>query len=114
MRGVCASHAAVGSSAALALAMASRRALGWCLREPPDSRSRQKDDVRQCPCQEADVIKKVLFLSSANSARSQIAEAFLRALAGEAFEVCSAGSLPRPVDCLAIAVMAECGIDIGG
>ena len=37
----------------------------------------------------------MLFLSSANSTRSQIAEAFLRALAGEAFEAYSAGSVPR-------------------
>jgi arsenate reductase (thioredoxin) len=59
------------------------------------------------------VLKKVLFLSSANGARSQMAEAFLRALAGEAFEAYSAGSVPRDLDPLAIAVMAERGIDIG-
>jgi arsenate reductase len=59
------------------------------------------------------VVKKVLFLSSANSARSQMAEAFLRALAGDAFEAFSAGSVPRDLDPLAIAVMAERGIDIG-
>jgi arsenate reductase len=58
------------------------------------------------------VVKKVLFLSSANSARSQMAEAFLRALAGEAFEAFSAGTVPRDVDPLAVAVMAERGIDI--
>jgi arsenate reductase len=58
------------------------------------------------------VVKKVLFLSSANSARSQMAEAFLRALAGDAFEAFSAGSVPRDVDPLAVAVMAERGIDI--
>jgi arsenate reductase (thioredoxin) len=59
------------------------------------------------------VIKKVLFLSSANSARSQIAEALLRALAGDAYEAYSAGSAPRELHPLAIAVMAERGIDIG-
>jgi arsenate reductase len=59
------------------------------------------------------VLKKVLFLSSANSARSQMAEAFLRALAGDAFEPYSAGSVPRDLHPLAIAVMAERGIDIG-
>jgi arsenate reductase len=58
------------------------------------------------------VVKKVLFLSSANSARSQMAEAFLRALAGDAFEAFSAGSVPRAVDPLAVAVMAERGIEI--
>ena len=59
------------------------------------------------------MLKKVLFLSSANSARSQMAEAFLRALAGDRFEAYSAGSVPRDVHPLAIAVMAERGIDIG-
>ena len=57
--------------------------------------------------------KKVLFLSSANSARSQMAEAFLRALASDAFEAYSAGSVPRDLDPLARAVMAERGSDIG-
>jgi arsenate reductase len=59
------------------------------------------------------VAKKVLFLSSANSARSQMAEAFLRALAGDAFEAYSAGSVPRDLHPLAVAVMAERGIDLG-
>ena len=56
--------------------------------------------------------KTVLFLSSANSARSQMAEAFLRALGGEAFAAYSAGSVPRDLDPLAIAVMAESGIEL--
>ena len=47
---------------------------------------------------EADVVKKVLFLSSANSVRSQMAEGFLRALAGDAFEAYSAGTVARDVD----------------
>ncbi len=58
--------------------------------------------------------KKVLFLSSANSVRSQMAEGFLRALAGDGFEGHSAGTVPRAVDPLAIAVMAERGVDIAG
>ena len=58
------------------------------------------------------MVKKVLFVSSANSARGQIAEALLRALAGDAFEAHSAGSAPRDLHPLAIAVMAERGIDI--
>jgi arsenate reductase (thioredoxin) len=58
------------------------------------------------------VVKQVLFLSSFNSARSQMAEALLRALAGDAFEAHSAGSVPRDLHPLAIAVMAEWGIDI--
>lgn len=56
--------------------------------------------------------KKVLFLSSANGARSQMAEAFLRALADDAFEAYSAGSTPQGIHPLAIAVMDERGIDI--
>ncbi len=60
------------------------------------------------------MVKKVLFLSSANSARSQMAEAFLRALAGDAFEAYSAGSVPRDLHPLAVAAMAERGIDMSG
>jgi len=59
------------------------------------------------------VLKKVLFLSSANGARSQMAEAFLRTLAGDAFEAQSAGSGPGGLHPLAVAAMAERGIDIG-
>jgi len=59
------------------------------------------------------VLKKVLFLSSANGARGQMAEAFLRTLAGDAYEAQSAGSAPRDLHPLAVAVMAERGIDIG-
>jgi arsenate reductase (thioredoxin) len=60
------------------------------------------------------VAKSVLFLSSANSARSQMAEGLLRALAGDAFVAYSAGSAPADIHPLAIAVMAERGIDISG
>ena len=58
------------------------------------------------------MIKKVLFLSSANSVRSQVAEGFVRTLAGDAFEAFSAGSAPRELHPLAVAAMAELGIDI--
>lgn len=58
------------------------------------------------------MVKRVLFLSSANSVRSQMAEGFLRVLAADAFEAFSAGSVPRELDPLAVAVMAERGIDI--
>jgi arsenate reductase len=55
---------------------------------------------------------EVLFLCTGNTARSQMAEGLLRAQAGDRFEVYSAGLDPRPLNPLAIAVMAEVGIDI--
>ena len=57
---------------------------------------------------------RVLFLCTHNSARSQMAEAFLRAAAGDRFEAGSAGTEKTSVNPLAIRVMAELGIDLGG
>jgi arsenate reductase len=57
-------------------------------------------------------MKRVLFLCSHNSARSQMAEGFLRALAADRFEVQSAGTRATRVHPLAIAAMKEAGIDI--
>ena len=57
------------------------------------------------------MVKRVLFLSSANSVRSQMAEGFLRVLAADAFEAFSAGSVPRELDPLAVAVMAELALN---
>ena len=57
---------------------------------------------------------RVLFLCTHNSARSQMAEGFLRAMAGDRFETGSAGTEKTPVNPLAIRVMAERGIDLGG
>lgn len=56
--------------------------------------------------------QQVLILCTANSARSQMAEGLLRSLAGEHFEVFSAGTKPSVVHPLAIAAMDERGIDI--
>jgi arsenate reductase (thioredoxin) len=56
--------------------------------------------------------KRVLFVCVHNSARSQIAEAFLNALAGDRFEVMSAGLEPGTLNPLAVEVMKEIGIDI--
>src|SRR5262245_5232394 len=58
--------------------------------------------------------QRVLFLCPDNSARSQMAEGFLRALDGDRFEVQSAGPERRGVQPMAISAMAECDIDIGG
>ena len=55
---------------------------------------------------------KVLFLCTGNSARSQMAEGFLRHFAGEQFEVLSAGTNPGTLNPLAVQAMAELGIDI--
>jgi arsenate reductase len=57
---------------------------------------------------------KVLFLCSGNSARSQMAEALLRHLAGDRFEVYSAGLDPKPIHPLTREVLAEAGIDMRG
>ena len=55
---------------------------------------------------------RVLFLCIHNSARSQMAATFLNALAGDRFEVESAGLEPGKLNPLAVAAMWECGIDI--
>jgi len=55
---------------------------------------------------------KVLFLCTANSARSQMAEALLREHAGDRFDVYSAGLQPTQVHPYAMKVMAEIGIDM--
>jgi len=57
---------------------------------------------------------RVLFVCGQNSARSQMAEAWLDHLAGDRYEAMSAGIEPAPVNPLAVAVMAERGIDISG
>lgn len=57
---------------------------------------------------------RVLFLCTHNSARSQMAEGFLRAMAGDRFEAQSAGTEKTSVNPLAIRVMAERGIDLRG
>ena len=56
----------------------------------------------------------LLFLCVANSARSQMAEGLARAHFGDAIRVQSAGSHPAAVNPLAIAALAEVGIDIAG
>jgi arsenate reductase (thioredoxin) len=58
--------------------------------------------------------KRLLFLCTGNSARSQMAEGLLRHEAGDCFEVLSAGTHPSLVRPEAIAVMNEIGIDISG
>jgi arsenate reductase len=59
-------------------------------------------------------MQRVLILCTGNSARSQMAEGLLRHLAGERFEVFSAGTKPSRVRPEAISVMREIGVDISG
>ncbi len=56
--------------------------------------------------------KRVLFVCTGNSCRSQMAEGWLRHIAGDRVEVCSAGTKPAGLNPRAVAVMREVGIDI--
>jgi arsenate reductase len=56
--------------------------------------------------------KRVLFLCIHNSARSQMAAAFLRQMAGDRFEVESAGFEPGKLNPLVVRAMGEIGVDI--
>jgi arsenate reductase (thioredoxin) len=57
---------------------------------------------------------RVLFLCVHNSARSQIAEAYLRKLGGSRFEVESAGLEPGKLNPFVVRTLQEDGIDISG
>lgn len=56
----------------------------------------------------------ILFMCVANSARSQMAEGWARALLGDRVRVQSAGTRPSRVNPYAIEVMAEAGVDLAG
>lgn len=58
--------------------------------------------------------QKVLFVCIHNSARSQMAEAWLNHLYGDRFEAMSAGLEPGALNPYAVRVMAETGVDIAG
>ena len=58
--------------------------------------------------------KKVLFLCTGNSARSQMAEAFLREYANDSYEAHSAGLRPKGSNPYTIQVMEEIGISLDG
>ena len=57
---------------------------------------------------------RVLFICSGNSARSQMAEAFLRGHAGDQFDAYSAGLEPQAIHPMTVEVMAERGFDLAG
>lgn len=56
--------------------------------------------------------KRVLFLCTGNSARSQMAEGLLRSMASDRFEVVSAGTQPKGVHPRTVDAMRELGIDV--
>ena len=58
--------------------------------------------------------QRVLFLCTGNSARSQIAEAFLRKHGGERFEAHSAGLEPKELNPFTVKMMDEIGINVSG
>ena len=57
-------------------------------------------------------MKRVLFICIHNSARSQMAEAWLNKICGDFFEVQSAGLEPGTLNPLVVEAMTEVGIDI--
>ena len=59
-------------------------------------------------------VKRVLFVCTGNSARSQMAEGLLRALGAGRFEVFSAGTAPKGLNPLAVQALAEIGLDLSG
>ena len=56
--------------------------------------------------------KKILFICTHNSARSQMAEGFIRAMYSDQYNVLSGGTEPSEVNPYAIRAMEEIGIDI--
>jgi arsenate reductase len=58
--------------------------------------------------------EKVLFICIHNSARSQMAEAFLNRMCGHVFEAHSAGLEPGKLNPIVVEAMQEAGIDISG
>jgi arsenate reductase len=57
---------------------------------------------------------KILFICTHNSARSQMAEGYMKAKYGDRYEAFSAGTEATRVHPMAIEVMKEIGIDISG
>jgi arsenate reductase len=64
------------------------------------------------PVRKKNLMKRVLFLCTGNSCRSQMAEGWARQMFGDGMDLYSAGTAPHGVDPLAVKVMAEAGVDI--
>jgi len=58
--------------------------------------------------------RKILFVCIHNSARSQMAEAFLNRMCGDEFEAFSAGLEPGKLNPIVVEAMTEVGLDISG
>jgi arsenate reductase len=58
--------------------------------------------------------KKILFLCTGNSCRSQMAEGWAKHLKRDSIDAYSAGVEPHGMNKLAVAVMSEAGVDISG
>jgi len=74
----------------------------------------QKTDIWQFEYAEFYMKRRILFICTANSARSLMAEALLRHMAGDQFEVVSAGTQPAEPHPLALQVLKEAGIPTEG
>ena len=61
-----------------------------------------------------EIMKKILFICTHNSARSQLAEGLVNHFWKEEYRASSAGTIPATVHPAAIQVLAEIGIDISG
>ena len=58
--------------------------------------------------------KRILILCTGNSARSQMAEGLMRHMAGDRFEIQSAGTNPKGMHPQTVIAMKEIGIDVSG
>ncbi len=79
----------------------------------PPEHENQSPDGDALPGNPAGPVR-VLFICTHNSARSRIAEGYLRQQYGYLFDAASAGTDLRPVHPMAVTVMQEIGIDISG
>jgi arsenate reductase len=70
---------------------------------------RTRGSRKERPMSDAPI--RVLFVCTGNSARSQLAEAVLRRIGGDDFEVHSAGTEPKGVNPCTLRVLADAGID---
>jgi arsenate reductase (thioredoxin) len=71
-------------------------------------------EARACVNSFVDMKKRVLFVCIHNSARSQMAEAFLNQICGHDLEAHSAGLEPGRLNPIVVEAMREIGIDLSG